>query len=200
MASQGNWTEVFTFYSELSTLVLISHSLFADNFNKKMSVRPDFKTVQKMMAEAQALKAFSSSYKKQMEDLVETSKRLQPSTEEEVPEDPEADLWRKGKKSAAPPKCPTVAKPLSALRQTTIPTVVAIQEKRLAPIESATAPATTPLAAMPIDQVPGQQKRKRPHPSKEVDFLGTNPEEPVREVLEALPPETATVAVVHCKY
>ncbi|XP_022856309.1 protein piccolo-like [Olea europaea var. sylvestris] len=180
----------------------ITHDLMAsqDNFNKKMLVGPDFKTIQKMMAEARALKASSSSYKKQTEDLVEASKRLQPPTEEEVPEDPEADLRRKGKKSATPPKRPTVARPPPALRQTTIPTGVAIPEKRLAPTELATAPATTSLTAVPIDQVPGQQKRKRPRPSKEVDFLGTNPEEPVREVLEALPPKTAMVAVVHNKY
>ncbi|XP_022898759.1 uncharacterized protein LOC111412186 isoform X2 [Olea europaea var. sylvestris] len=170
-----------------------------DNFNKKMSVRPDFKTIQKMMAEARALMA-SFSYKKQMEDLVEASKRLQLPTEEEVPEDLEADLQRKGKKSAAPPKRSTVARPPLALRQTTIPTGVAIPEKRPAPLEPATTLATIPLAAVPIDQVPGQQKRKRPCPSKEVDFLGTNLEEPVREVLEALPPETAAVAVVRSKY
>ncbi|XP_022898752.1 uncharacterized protein LOC111412184 isoform X1 [Olea europaea var. sylvestris] len=179
----------------------ITHDLMAsqDNFNKMMSVRPDFKTIQKMMAEAQALMA-SSSYKKQMEDLVEASKRLQPPTEEEVPEDLEADLQRKGKKSAAPPKRPTVARPPPALRQTTILTGVATPEKRPAPPEPATTPATTPLATAPIDQVPGQQKRKSPCPSKEVDFLGTNLEEPVREVLEALPPETAAVAVVCSKY
>lgn len=37
-------------------------------------------------------------------------------------------------------------------------------------------------------------------PEKEVDFLGTNIEEPMKEVLEALLLETATVAVVHSKY
>ncbi|XP_022899348.1 uncharacterized protein LOC111412651 [Olea europaea var. sylvestris] len=180
----------------------ITHDLMAsqDNFNKKMPVRPDFKTIQKMIAEAQTLKASSSTYKKRMEDLVEASKRLQPLTEEKVPENPEADLRRKGKKSTAPPKRLTVARPPPALRQTTIPTGVAIREKRPTPTEPATAPTTIPLAAVPIDQVPGQQKRKKPHPSKEVDFLGTNHDELVREVLDALPPETAMVVVVHSKY
>lgn len=79
---------------------------------------------------------------------------------------------------------------------------MAILEKRPAPSEAATAiaPATTPLFVVPIAQVPRQWKRKRPRPSKEVDFLGTNPEELVREVLEALPLEVATVAVIHNKY
>ncbi|XP_022894553.1 uncharacterized protein LOC111408937 isoform X1 [Olea europaea var. sylvestris] len=101
MASQGNWTEVFAFYSKLSRLVLIPYSLFADNFNKKMPVRLDFRTIQKMMAEAWALKTSSSSYKKQIKDLVEASKRLQPPTEEEVLEDPE-----EGQEEYRPSKMP----------------------------------------------------------------------------------------------
>lgn len=95
-----------------------------------MLVRPDFKTIQRMMAEARALKTSSSTYKKQMEDLVDVSKRLQPPMEEEVPEDPEANLLRKGKKSAAPSKSPIVARPPPILKQTTIPTRVAVSEKR----------------------------------------------------------------------
>jgi hypothetical protein len=163
-------------------------------------VRPDFKTIQKMMAEARALKASSSSYKKQMEELVEASKRLQPPTEEEVQEDPEADLRRKGKKSAAPPRRPTVARPPPVMRQTTIPTGVALPKRNPTATEPVAAPDTAPLAAVPIEHVLGQQRRKRARSSKEEDFLGTSSEEPVKEVLEALPPETAAVAVVHSKY
>ncbi|XP_022874088.1 uncharacterized abhydrolase domain-containing protein DDB_G0269086-like [Olea europaea var. sylvestris] len=180
----------------------VTHELMAsqDNFNKKLPVRPDFKTIQKMMAEARALKASSSSYKKQMEELVEASKRLQPPTEEEVQEDPAADLRRKGKKSAAPPRRPTVARPPPVMRQTTILTGVALPERSPSAAEPVAAQDTTPLTAVPIEHVPGQQRRKRARSSKEVDFLGTSSEEPVREVLEALPPETAAVAVVHSKY
>ncbi|XP_022883133.1 uncharacterized protein LOC111399877 [Olea europaea var. sylvestris] len=159
----------------------ITHELMAsqDNFNKKLPVRPDFKTIQKMMAEARALKASSSSYKKQMEELVEASKRLQPPTEEEVQEDPEADLRRKGKKSAAPPRRPTVARPPPVMRQTTIPTGVALPERNSTAAEPVAAQDTAPLAAVPIEHVPGQQRRKRARSSKEVDFLGTSSEEPV---------------------
>ncbi|XP_022894555.1 uncharacterized protein LOC111408937 isoform X2 [Olea europaea var. sylvestris] len=81
----------------------ITHDLMAsqDNFNKKMPVRLDFRTIQKMMAEAWALKTSSSSYKKQIKDLVEASKRLQPPTEEEVLEDPE-----EGQEEYRPSKMP----------------------------------------------------------------------------------------------
>ncbi|CAA3010590.1 Hypothetical predicted protein [Olea europaea subsp. europaea] len=87
-------------------LHFVTHDLMAsqDNFNKKMPLRPDFKTIQKMMAETRALKTSSSAYKKQMEDLVDANKRLPSPTKEEVPEDPEANLLRKGKKPAAPSK------------------------------------------------------------------------------------------------
>ncbi|XP_022856447.1 uncharacterized protein LOC111377548 [Olea europaea var. sylvestris] len=134
-----------------------------------------------------------------MEDLVDASKRLQPPTEEEVTEDPEANLLRKGKKSVGPSKRPTIARPPLVLKQTTIPIGVAIPEKTPVPSEASPVPATAPVAAVPIAQVPGQPKRKRANPSKE-DFLGPNSEELVKEVLEALPSETAAVAVVHNKY
>ncbi|XP_022883631.1 uncharacterized protein LOC111400445 [Olea europaea var. sylvestris] len=143
-----------------------------DNFDKKMPLRPDFKTMQKMMAEMRALKTSSSSYKKQMEDLVDASKRFPPSTKEEVPEDPEANLLQKEKKPARTP----------------------------APSEAPPASAKAPVATVHLAQVPRQPKKKMARPSKEVDFLGTNSEESVREVLEALPPETTVVAVVHNKY
>lgn len=64
----------------------------------------------------------------------------------------------------------------------------------------AVAPIDTPLPAIPITQVPGQQRKKRARQEKKMDFLGTNDKEPVKEVLEALPPKTTVVALVHNKY
>ncbi|XP_022893779.1 uncharacterized protein LOC111408217 [Olea europaea var. sylvestris] len=110
----------------------------------------------------------------------------------------------KGKKAAGSSKRLTVARPAPALRQTTIPTGLALREKVVEPSvavpATSAAPAEAPLSAVLISQVSGQPRRKRARPTKEVDFLGVNTEEPVKEVLEALPPETAAVAVVHNKY
>ncbi|XP_022866093.1 uncharacterized protein LOC111385905 [Olea europaea var. sylvestris] len=86
----------------MKNIHFVTHDLmaFQDNLNKKKPLMPDFKTIQKMMAEVRTLKTSSSAYKKQMEDLVNASKRLQPSRDEEVEEDPEMNLLRKGKKAA----------------------------------------------------------------------------------------------------
>lgn len=45
-----------------------------------------------------------------------------------------------------------------------------------------------------------QERKKMPCSDKKADFLGTNFEKLVREVLEALPLETTTVAVVYSRY
>lgn len=80
-----------------------------------------------MMAEAKALKTSSSAYKNQIEDLVVTSKRLQPAVAKEEKEEAKAPLLKKGKQ---PAKSPTMAS--TATYQTTIPTGVIIRE-RVAP-------------------------------------------------------------------
>lgn len=100
--------------------MLIFSFLAADDFNKKRPLRPDFKTIQKMIAEARALKTSSSAYKKQIEDLVATCKRLQPVPEKEQ-KDPKAALLRKEKRTVGSLKGPTMARPAPVLRQTTIP-------------------------------------------------------------------------------
>ncbi|XP_022873713.1 uncharacterized protein LOC111392589 [Olea europaea var. sylvestris] len=121
-----------------------------DDLNKKRPVRPDFKTIQRMMAEAMILKTSSSAYKKQMEDLVAASKQLQPAAEEEEQEqeqeqeDPKAALQRKGKRAASSSKGPTVARAVPVLRQIIIPIEVAIKERMAAPATAPIAPRLLP--------------------------------------------------------
>ncbi|CAA3022437.1 Hypothetical predicted protein [Olea europaea subsp. europaea] len=171
-----------------------------DEFNKKRPLRPNFKTIQKMIAELRVLKTSSSTYKKKTVDLVAVNKRLQPTAEEE---DPKAVLLRKGKRATDSLRGPTVARPASVRWQTTIPTGVAIRERVTPPPEApatTTAPVDTPLPATPLAQVSRQQRKKRARPKKEMDFLGISSGEPVGEVLEALLPEMTVVAMVHNRY
>lgn len=77
-----------------------------NDFNKKRLLKPDFATIKGIMAEARALKTSSSSYKKQMEDLMAASNKLLPAEEEEGP------LLKKGKVVVRPSsKAPIVARP-----------------------------------------------------------------------------------------
>lgn len=123
------------------------------------------------------------------------SKKLQPAMVEEEEEEAEAPLLKKGKQT----KGPTVAR--TATRQTTISTGVVIRERVIASLEAhLAATASTPIPVASPVQHPKQRRRKRACPKKEVDFLGRNEEELVGEVLEALPPKTAAVAVAHNKY
>lgn len=70
-----------------------------NDFNK---TRPDFATIQRMMAEARTLKTSSSTYKKQIEDLVTSSKKFQPVGDEEEEKEVQAFLLKKGKQVARP--------------------------------------------------------------------------------------------------
>lgn len=83
----------------------------------------------------------------------------------------------------------------------TIPTRVVIREEVAPTPNAVSAIATsTPVLAIPLAQVLEQLRRKRARSKNEVDFLGINTEEPVKEVLEALSPETTAVAMVHSRY
>ncbi|XP_022883708.1 optineurin-like [Olea europaea var. sylvestris] len=98
------------------------------------------------MAEAQALKTTSSTYKKQTEDLVATSKKLQPTVAEEEEEEAEAPLLKRGKQS----KGPTVAR--TATHQTLIPIGGVIREKAVALPEARPAITTPgPIPTAPRD-------------------------------------------------
>lgn len=57
--------------------------------------------IKRMMAEVRALKTFSSSsYKRQMEDLMVTSRKLQPAEGEEEEKEPKVSFLRNGRKVA----------------------------------------------------------------------------------------------------
>lgn len=87
------------------------------------------------------------------------------------------------------------------MHQTMIPTKVVIKE-RAAPLPEAIAQltSTSTPATETATQPQEQGRRIRPHLDKEEDFLEVNLDEPVKEVLEALPLETVAVALIHQKY
>lgn len=91
-----------------------------------------------------------------------------------------------------------MARDASAFHQTMIPTMVLIKE-RSAHLPEAALAEVVPISP-PVAPTVEQGRRKRVCSDKEQDFLGTNSDEPVKEVLEALPPENAVVALTHHKY
>lgn len=72
----------------------------------------------------------------------------------------------------------------TASRQRTILTEVIIGKKVASSLEAAPVVGTsTPISAVPLNQLSKQPRRKKACPEKEADFLGTSCEEPLKEVL-----------------
>lgn len=130
-------------------------------------MKPNFKTIQKMMAEARALKTSSLAYKKQIEDLAAANKKLPWAEKEEEEEEP---LLKKGKRAAGPTGAPTVAR--AAMRQKMIPTGVVIGEKPSCVPEVTPMLASTPTTVAPPTPAAAEERKKRARPSKEQNFLG----------------------------
>lgn len=159
---------------------------------KKLTLKPDFTTTQRLVAKVHTLKTSSATYKKQTIGFVSANKKLSPIEEKE--DDEKESLTRKRKMiTRVSSSEPIVARQLPHISNILIKIVV---KKKLQSLTKITVlhPTSKATSFGALKEVPllALLKRKRQCALDKVeDFLGTIPEELVRKILKALLLETA---------